>query len=363
MKKILFGVCGIAGGHAYRQIPLIEHYAKNAKIMVFAYGDSLRILSKRFGSYDNIKVVPVAVPYYVGNANGLDFAETQRRVEASGIDYDGINSRALNTASKYLDGADIVISDYEPIAAQYAYAHNVPLVTIDQQSKYLYGDFPDLLNGTKYVDEVERLRLFFPRADARIACSFFDVEQRGSERVHIAPPIFRAELSEIKKSANRDDKTILVYLSAQSDEREYIDDMLKLFVAFGDYVFHVFVPEKIGVMPANVKLYKHGDEHFEQILPTCSAIISTAGHGLLSEAMYLGLPVLAMPLDIYEQQMNAEIIGKHGFGMSAKKLTANNLDEFLANIPIYRRAIIEDRKVLMRGDGLRRVINIVANYL
>jgi hypothetical protein len=36
---------------------------------------------------------------------------------------------------------DLVISDYEPISAQYAYASGTPLVTIDQQSKYLVGDY------------------------------------------------------------------------------------------------------------------------------------------------------------------------------------------------------------------------------
>src|SRR3972149_4745327 len=52
---------------------------------------------------------------------------------------------------------------------------NVPLVTSDQQSKFLFGDFPVTLGGFTYEDEVKRLSMFFPKADKRIACSFFRV--------------------------------------------------------------------------------------------------------------------------------------------------------------------------------------------
>ncbi len=72
------------------------------------------------------------MPYYIGNRTGIDFAATAKRAAAQGIDYVAVNSRALNEASKYLGKADLVISDYEPISAQYAYAYSVPLVTIDQ---------------------------------------------------------------------------------------------------------------------------------------------------------------------------------------------------------------------------------------
>lgn len=33
---------------------------------------------------------------------------------------------------------DIVITDYEPNVAQYSYAANIPLICMEQQSKFLY---------------------------------------------------------------------------------------------------------------------------------------------------------------------------------------------------------------------------------
>lgn len=363
-KKILYGVCGIGMGHTHRQLPLLDALSRDNRIVLFAYGESLRFYKEHFAGSERVTIVPVAVAFYAGNAEGLDFAETARRIKASGIDYQAINLAAMEAAQKLIGKPDLVISDYEPVSAQYAYACGAPLVTIDQQSKYLAADFSRVLRGQTCLDEVARLRLFFPQAAARIACSFFAVPQDGkaeAEKVLFYPPIIKPEIVRLKELRDKgrgnggDSQSVLVYISSQREFVQDMDEVMAVLSQAPQYCFHLFVKELPAQLslsaPANVKLYRHGDRRFPDVLGECRGLITTAGHSLLSEAMYLGIPAYLIPLAVYEQQMNAHVVAENGFGICAEALTAPLLGQFLAGLPACAEAIASDKTVLVRGSG------------
>lgn len=363
-KKILYGVCGIGMGHTHRQLPLLDALSRDNRIVLFVYGESLSFYEEHFAGSETVTILRVAVPFYVGNAAGLDFAETARRIKASGIDYQAINLAAMEEAQMLIGKPDLVISDYEPVSAQYAYAHGVSLVTIDQQSKYLAGDFGLVLGGQTCLDEVARLRLFFPQAAARIACSFFAVPQEDkaeAEKVLFFPPVIKPEIVRLKelrdKRRNKEggSQSVLVYISSQREFVQQMDEVMAVLSQAPQCRFHLFVkelPEALAQSaPANVKLYRHGDRRFHDVLGECSGLITTAGHSLLSEAMYLGIPCFLIPLAVYEQQMNAHVVAENGFGICAEALTAPLLGQFLAGLPAYAEAIARDKTVLVRGSG------------
>ncbi len=363
MMKILYGVCGIGNGHTYRQLPIIEHLAQNNKIIILAYGYSLKFYVSRFTDHPNVKVMEVAVPYYVGGHSGIDFVATALKAAESNIDYLAINSTALNHVGKHLGKPDLVISDYEPVSAQYAYAYDAPVVTIDQQSKYLSGDFPGELNGQTYIDEVMRLRMFFPKAAARIACSFFAVSQSvNAEIVELYPPVLRPELVTLKKGTKRNN-TILLYLTSQPGFEQDTIQLLEVLDTRPGVQFHVFAPNKEALdnplIPDNVSLHARDNIQFLELLGSCTGVITTAGHTLLSEAMYLETPVLALPLPIYEQQMNANIIESNKFGVASTALTPGVLSSFIDNLPLFTDNIKRDTKVLLRGDGRKKILDFL----
>ncbi|HSX28272.1 MAG TPA: glycosyltransferase family protein [Candidatus Saccharimonadales bacterium] len=298
---------------------------------------------------------------------GLDFAATARHREAAHKNYVAENARAMHQANQLIGKPDLVITDYEPVCAQYAYAFGAPLVTIDQQSKYLSGEFPKVLAGTGFADEVMRLRMFFPLADCRIACSFFTVPQRaGGMDVTIVPPVLRHELVRSKAKRQPNPKSILVYQSAQSGFTQSLAQIMPILGHKKGYTFHVFAPASQNLplkQPANVIFYAHGAREFGPILRDCAGIISTAGHTLLSEAMYLGIPVYALPLALYEQQMNAEVLQQHGFGLKADTITAANLDTFLASMPDFAQHIEHDTTVLLRTNGFPIISSLITARL
>jgi uncharacterized protein (TIGR00661 family) len=375
-RKILWGVCGIGMGHTHRQMPLIDHFVRSgARVVIFSYGESFRVLGSRYRDNARVDVVQVSVPFYVGSESGLDFGATALRPQNFAEDTLTINCVALAKAQALLGTPDLVVTDYEPVSAQYAYATGAPLVTIDQQSKYLVGNFPARLFGQGITDEVQRLRMFFPRAEARFACSFFKVPPADGarEKVQLVAPTLSAPVLAMRRGVTRGARDILVYLSSQQAFPQSMAELAAVFASQPSWRFHAFAPAASIVdggkaiacgptgtapvaVPENVTLYPTGDPQFASVLQRCAGIICTAGHSLLSEAMHLRKPVYALPLSVYEQQMNAHVIDSNGFGIARPFLTEPLLAEFLGGLPAFAEAIRKDRTVLLRGNAEQRII-------
>jgi uncharacterized protein (TIGR00661 family) len=369
-KKILFGICGIGSGHYHRQLPVLTHLLNQGhQIMVFTYGEALAFFHESFPKDPNLSIVAVEDPYFVGAPSGLDFASTAFS-EKNKKDFNQINASAMDFATKNMGKPDLVISDYEMVAAQYAYAKNAPLVTLDQQSKYLIGDFDLDLNGTSYLDEVERLSLFFPKAVERIAVSFFNVlntRDTNEVEVHLVSPMIRPEVLAAKGAPRSEIPSILMYITAQQLGEMPIEEWLDTIRETLPDTFecHVFLPKrmKLPSNEINLSFYHHGDQRFDQLLIGSHGIISTAGHTLLSEAMYLEKPVYALPLPLYEQQLNAQIISKGGFGINEPNLTQEGLQKFIFNLETYRKNIQSDQTFLLKEPGNRLIIDKIEQLL
>jgi hypothetical protein len=71
------------------------------------------------------------------------------------------------------------------------------------------------------------------------------------------------------------------------------------------------------------------DGFLEDLVSACG-VITGGGFSLLSEAVYLGKPVLSIPLrGQFEQLMNARYLQREGFGMCAPAIDAPTLSAFL----------------------------------
>ena len=163
-------------------------------------------------------------------------------------------------AQKIIGKPDLVISDYEPISAQYAYAHRAPLITIDQQSKYLSSAFPEQIGEYSLLDERMRLRMFFPVAESRIACSFFTIPhgEKTDEKVLSFPSLIRDEVIKMKRKSAGKKRSVLVYLSINKRLHQSVSAIEDVLAKHEDTIFHLFVPtnSKASTGRKNVKIYK-----------------------------------------------------------------------------------------------------------
>ena len=73
-------------------------------------------------------------------------------------------------------------------------------------------------------------------------------------------------------------------------------------------------------------------------LAGAKAVIATAGFTLISEALYLRKPYCALPMNgQFEQELNAFMLARLGYGKNAAELSSESLGDFLYHIPDYEQ--------------------------
>ena len=87
----------------------------------------------------------------------------------------------------------------------------------------------------------------------------------------------------------------------------------------------------------NVAFKEPSLDEFMRDLVSAKAIIANAGFSLISEALHLGKPYLAMPVKSqFEQIFNAYYINQMGYGAYWEELEKEKVESFLFNLDVYR---------------------------
>jgi uncharacterized protein (TIGR00661 family) len=101
---------------------------------------------------------------------------------------------------------------------------------------------------------------------------------------------------------------------------------------------------------------------FIRDLATAKAVVATAGFTLMSEAIYLRKPYMAMPMQgQFEQELNAFQLANLGYGKNVSDIGPEVIGDFLYHIPDYterlqayeacdNRAIKEKLDELLEND-------------
>jgi uncharacterized protein (TIGR00661 family) len=292
----------------------------------------------------------VYVPAIHTTPYGLDFGATADDPRNVQPEAQAAFWNACGLVERRFGAPDLVISDYDMVSAQIAYLFGAPLVTLDQQSKFLGYECPDVGAFTPREHRM-RLAFFFPKASVRVATSFFAVGYApvAEYPVTVIPPILGHDVR--GRTPAPEDGHVTVYVSAASHIAQSTDELLALFEGYPDHRFTCFVDDTARSVPANVTLVPSDRAAFIDSLSRSSAVISTAGHNLITEAVYLHVPMFLLPFEHYEQQLNAHVVTEEGVGCAAPALTSANLGEFLGNLDAYRRRSYEPTRMHDRFDG------------
>lgn len=80
----------------------------------------------------------------------------------------------------------------------------------------------------------------------------------------------------------------------------------------------------------NIQLKKFSNEDFIKDLSSCRAVLANGGFTLMGEALYLGKPFFAVPMQKqFEQIMNALYLKKLGYGDFHKFMDSETLKRFI----------------------------------
>ncbi|HEY7405490.1 MAG TPA: glycosyltransferase family protein, partial [Candidatus Angelobacter sp.] len=141
----------------------------------------------------------------------------------------------------------------------------------------------------------------------------------------VFPPIVRQEVLSTTPSSG---DYALVYVTSPAKELAALLKQVRYkFIAYG------FGCEG---QDGNVLFKKPSMDGFLRDLAGAGAVIANAGFSLVSEALHLGKPYLAIPVqNQFEQIFNAYYVEKVGYGAFWEELSKEKIESFLFNLPVY----------------------------
>ena len=205
---------------------------------------------------------------------------------------------------------DLVITDFEPVSAWACKLRGVLSFGLSNQISLWQKKVPK--PKKQFRVSLKYLKKFAP---TDLEYGFH--HQKFNKRIFF--PIIRTKLRELNVSKGGG---IVVYLPAY--DLNNITEVLSLFPAIKWNVFTKEIKEEtqlgcIDIRPIN-------EEHFLDALAQCDGVITNAGFATTSEALYLGKPLLTIPMRGHiEQSYNAFALKKMGVTV-LKKLNVDKVE-------------------------------------
>lgn len=359
--KVLVGVCGIGRGHCSRQYKIINELIKKGhEVRVFTYNDGIDFFKKT-----NIITYRVFVPIVMFKHNRIDFVNYIKKNSNYLVHGYFLNKKTFKELIKEKFIPNVCISDYEPTTAKFAYKLNIPLINIDQQSKFIYMDSEEL-NGCSISEEKKRMKLFFPKFDKKLIISFYKINNKNlPDNVKLLTPFIRDEIK--SNNQKEKEKIIIVYFSKFIDIpiKQELPEIFEIFNKFTDYKFIIYVSDKQNCSSKaydNIEIKKNDKDSFAKDFGKACCAISTAGHTLISEAIYCNIPTFVIPLPTFDQNYCAKFIRENKIGYSSETITFNNLKGFINNIEQYTKNINECNNIMRGNNSIEYIIKEIEKY-
>jgi uncharacterized protein (TIGR00661 family) len=344
MANILYGVNGEGSGHSTRAKEVISHLQQQGHTLhVVSFDRGLRNLSESFP----VKEIFGLTLTYVNNR------VRYKRTLASNLIKAPRAARSLKALSHLVDeeNIELVITDFEPLTCHVGHHKRLPIIAIDNQHA-ITNTVVSLPRGFRRDVAAVRLvtRMMTPHADAYFVLSFFPapVKRRNT---FLFPPIVRQEVLSAKPQTG---DYVLVYVTSPAKELAALLRQVRCkFIAYG---FGIEGQE------GNVLFKKPSMDGFLHDLAGAKAVIANAGFSLVSEALYLGKPYLAMPVkNQFEQTFNAYYVDKLGYGAWWQELGKEQIESFLFNLPVYAENL---QSYPRAGNGaiLAKLDELVRNF-
>src|SRR5579871_2623256 len=347
MANILYGVNGEGAGHSTRAKEVLTHLAAQGHdLHVASFDRGLQNLQDRFELTEiygfRFAYVNNRVRYKRTIAkNALTIPQARKSLARLG---DLIDEKKI----------DLVITDFEPLTCQIGHHRRLPVISIDNQHC--------LTNvAVTYPKEYRRdaaaaklvTKLMTPRANAYLVISFFTAPVR-KRNTFLFPPLLRREILDATPTEG---EHVLVYVTSPAPAlAKLLGSVRCKFVAYG------FGREGRNE-EGNILYKKPSLDGFFADLVSARAVVANSGFSLVTEALHLGKPYLAVPVTHqFEQIFNAYWLQKSGYGAYWEELNKERVESFLYNLPHYRDALATyprqgNRALLDRLDSL------IASYI
>ena len=320
MAKIVYGVSGEGSGHSSRAREMAGHLRdRGHTVRLASYDRGYRNLKDDF---DVLEIEGLSIASQDNKVSVVKtFTENLKRLPEGYRSLQELRHRLFKEFQP-----DCVITDFEPMTAYLASHYSVPLVTIDNQHRMRYMEYEcPPQRGVEAGVTKTIIRAMVPRPDVSLVTTFHFGEPKN-DRTFLFPPILRREVLD-RRPAGGDH--VLVYLTGGF---ESLLDELNGFPRETFFVYGYDRSDREG--PITFKPFSR--DGFLDDLATAKAVMATAGFTLISEALHLKKPYMAMPMQgQFEQELNAFQLQRLGYGKCVREVGAEAIGDFLYHAPDY----------------------------
>jgi len=352
--RILYGVCGEGLGHAIRSAVVGAHLR--------GLGHDVSFLCSPGRAFDHLRrsgagrVIPTLGTHMALTENKVDpvgtFLGNAFAQMAAGPTVHAVTGLMASAARP-----DVVITDFEPFAARFAGAAGLPLIAVDNvhfatrcaqpASVSAGGRFSGLGDALAERHMRPVVQHMVPGARRYLVTSFVPagVAPAVGAGTTLHLPILRPETL---CAARADGAHVVVYFNDKAARP--LHALQGLGARFHVYGTGVTERRTLG----DVELRPMSGE-FLSDMATARAVIAGAGFTTMTEAIYLGKPLLAVPFEgQYEQILNANHLALAGYGERASSLDRETVSGFLGRADGYRRNLAG-----LVHDGNRELLSSV----
>ncbi len=323
---ILYALNGQGRGHTSRALGVAHTLRQRGHEVLFCCGDDAAVRLRRQGEF----VLDVPAPTETVRGNRVQLLVTAWQNAPLAVRTPEIVEALAEHIAEL--NPDLVVADFEPFAPRAARRLGIPVVALNHQQ---------ILTETqchvplRYAASAALTRLgigvMAPRSlfERIIVPSFFFPPRRAGSQAALVPPILRPDILAAEPSRGRH---VLVYVNHPVGVGRLLDVLRRVDAPF--VVYNVPAPGQPETYP-NLTFRSPSRHGFIDDLATCRAVVCTAGFTLLSEALHLGKPVLAVPnRGFFEQAVNALYLRDAGWGQAVLgRLTASTVAHFLREPP------------------------------
>ncbi len=322
MAKILYGVAGEGFGHSSRSHLTAKRLQQAGHEVMFAASNkSYKYLKQYF---------PEAVtPVHGFTFNYQNGAVSLAKTFFSNLAALGAMIKTNYTAftKTYREFApDVVITDFEPFTAFWAYLNNIPCISVDHEHFLCKCEFemPPTSMAARLSSKFVT-RFYLTGVHSHIVLNFFKANPIN-DKVKITGPVVRDELTRYKPTSEGD--FIIVYATSET----CLSGFLELAKQFPSQKFHLYGFSIEGAR-GNCVFKQHNADEFLYDLSRCMGVVATGGFSLISECLYYRKKMFVKPIDKQvEQMINAHHLAKIGGGMCVSSLTKSSLELFIKSL-------------------------------
>jgi uncharacterized protein (TIGR00661 family) len=325
--RILYGVVGEGMGHATRSCVILRHLVKTHDVQIVVSGRAHAFLRKTFPELEVHEIAGLNMVYEDNEVKrrrtALDFIKKLPEFAE--------NFQMMHRLSQGFR-PELVVSDFESFAYLYAKKHDLPVLSIDNMQIInrceLDVEIPDEEQASwQMAKTIVKAKL--PHCDHYLITTFFFPPVR-KPRTSLFPPILRDAVLDAPRATG---EHVLVYQTSDTFH-DLVPTLQRMPGKF--YVYGLKRDEELG----NVTLKGFSEDGFVRDLASARAVLAGGGFSLMGEAVYLGKPMLSVPLKgQFEQTLNALYLQKLGYGEYHRELSEGAIGQFLERAPEYAKNV------------------------